>query len=102
MKRDPILHEINLDNDPFDAMWKELNYSIVARPSDDFQVDDLIHVKESDMYQSPPAFSGREMIVQVMYITAQACVLSVVVLKRVNPSAGIFMPMMNTREMAYA
>lgn len=102
MKRDPMLHEINLDKEPFDAMWMELNYSIIGRTSDGFQVDDLIHVKESDMYQPPPSYSGREMIVQIMYITAQACVLSVVVLKRVNPSAGIFMPMMNTREMVFA
>ncbi len=100
--RQPMLHEISLDKEPFDAMWEELNYAIVGTPSDGYQVDDLLHIKETDWYMPPGAFVGREMIAQIMYITAQACVLSVVVLKRVNPSAGIFMPTKSAKEMMYA
>lgn len=99
--KQPMLHEINLDKEPFDAMWEELNYSIIGRASAGYQVDDLIHVKEVDVYQPPPSNSGREMIVQIMHIYEGIYVLSVVVLKRVNPSAGIFMPMMSTKENGY-
>ena len=86
-----MMHEINLDKEPFDAMWEELNYSVIGKAGIDYRVDDLIHVKEIDMpWEYPSMNSTREMIAQIMYIMKGANVLSVVVLKRVEPSFKIF------------